>query len=65
MKRKPNSMKLRFALTIALALASLGVSVYAQTADQASTQTHIGKKHKQHRQKKETKQKETHSSTQK
>lgn len=60
-------MKRTFALTIALALASLGVSAYAQTApaDQGSAQTQSGKKHKQHKQKKEKKQKEGHSSTQK
>lgn len=59
-------MKRTFALTIALALASLGMSAYAQTAPahQGPAQTQSGKKHKkQHKQ--EKKQKEGHSSTQK
>jgi hypothetical protein len=55
------NMKRTFALTIALALASLGVSAYAQTpADPGSSQTQSGKKHKkQHTDKKEKKEKKT------
>ena len=55
-------MKRTFALTIALALASLGVSANAQTTptDQGSSQTQSGKKHKkQHTEKKEKKEKKT------
>ena len=50
-------MKRTFALAMALALASFGVSAYAQTApaDQGSTHKESSKKKKQTKKKKDTK----------
>jgi hypothetical protein len=56
MKGTPN-MKRTFALTVALALASLGVSAYAQTppTDPGSSQTQSAKKHKKQKAEKKEK----------
>lgn len=60
-----DDMKRTLALTTVLALASLGVAAYGQTApaDQTAQTQQTGKKHKkQHADKKEKKSKTTHSS---
>ena len=58
-------MKRTFALTAALAIASLGMSAYAQTppADQTAPQTQTGKKHKKQHTDKKEKEKKSKSST--